>query len=92
MSKESYKPWLGSQPILKPKEVKSVEVQKTSQALDEVHAAQKALMDKIREDKPVTKGEWQELARHARKAKKIAPQHEHPILDGIAVTAEAFIE
>ncbi|MCK9352107.1 MAG: hypothetical protein WCT49_03555 [Candidatus Paceibacterota bacterium] len=78
-----------NKPILVAKnQPKTTETPQASLVLEEVRIIQKTLMDKMKTDQTVGKAEWQALARHARKAAKLAPKHEHDTLIGIAETAD----
>jgi hypothetical protein len=77
-------------PILTEKtQPKTVEIP-ASAKLEEIRVEQKALYDRMKNDQPISKGEWLDLARHAKKAMALAEPREHKDFQEIIDTAKNF--
>ena len=82
---------LGVEPILKPEtQPKTTETSNVSPELEKVRIEQKALYEKMKNDQPISRGEWKELARHAKKMASLAPENEQKDFLDISATAETF--
>jgi hypothetical protein len=89
MSFSKEKPWLNSEPVLKPAEKqKTVEIQ--SPGVAAVREAQKAFMKRYisNEGPSMTKHDFETLAAHARAAKEGATEKEKRDMEDLAKTVE----